>query len=98
MKIYGSFCQAAKKSDRNNEVAVRRGSTVTTWECFNSFFIKFGLNVLKHINFFRKRSYLIYTFYSLSKGLQYRSFRQAFNKIWNDNLFILGHFIHTVLL
>ena len=28
-KIYGGFCQAAKKSGRNNEVAVRRGSTVT---------------------------------------------------------------------
>ena len=27
-KIYGGFCQAAKKSGRNNEVAVRRGSTV----------------------------------------------------------------------
>ena len=31
-KMYGSFFQAAKKSDHNNEVAVRRGSTVTTWE------------------------------------------------------------------
>ena len=27
-KMYGGFCQAAKKSGRNNEVAVRRGSTV----------------------------------------------------------------------
>ena len=27
-KMYGGFCQAAKKSVRNNDVAVRRGSTV----------------------------------------------------------------------
>ena len=30
-KIYGGFCQAAKKSGRNNEVAVKRGSTVTNF-------------------------------------------------------------------
>ena len=28
-KMYGSFCQAAKKSGHNNTVAVRQGSTVT---------------------------------------------------------------------
>ena len=27
-KMYGSFCQAAKKSGHNNGVAVRQGSTV----------------------------------------------------------------------
>ena len=34
-KMYGSFCQVANKRGRNNDVAVRQGSTVVLWHLVN---------------------------------------------------------------
>ena len=31
--MYGGFCHAAKKKGHSNEVAIRRGSTVSHWSC-----------------------------------------------------------------
>ena len=34
-KMYGSFCQVANKRGRNNDVAVRQGSTLVLWHLVN---------------------------------------------------------------
>ena len=41
--MYGGFCQAAKKSGRNNKVAVRQGFTVVCGFVANSLVLIFAL-------------------------------------------------------